>query len=650
MGSLIRWLFFILTLSTAVPSMAQFKLPSLFSDHMVLQKSQAAPVWGKDQPGQGITVSIAGQSVTAQTGPDGKWKVLLPSLEAGGPYSLLVSGSQSVTIQDVLVGEVWVASGQSNMELPLNNTNGGEQEALRADQPQIRWFVQERRLSDKPLDEPKGSWQICSPDTAKGFSAAAYYFGKKLHRSLGVPVGIIGTYWGGTWIESWIPQETFQTHPSIKPILNRWESFSPAEKEKHGGLQDSEMDLWGLRLMPKDHSQAPVTISLKADDNTPASLGGNWTDNAQPGSVITLTAGDGGGPKPGPVASLKASIQVGGWGNWNTSFAPDGKPVDLRAFEAVEFYAKGRGKFSVLLSQPIIADWDNYGSQPFELTDQWKPYRVSFDELKQSGWGLPKPFVPSALQGIFINANVDSFTSPIPTALFNGMVHPLIPFGIKGVLWYQGETNVGHAGEYGNLLPALIEGWRNAWGQGDFPFIYAQLPNYLPVKPDPSESDWAELRESQLRALEEPQTGMAVLIDLGEADDIHPKDKADVGDRLALAALHVAYDNPGPFSGPIYDSMTVEDNRVRLKFKEAEEGLMIKGGGDLKGFAIAGADGKFQWANAKIDGLDVVVWNDQIQNPQAVRYAWADNPVCNLWGKNGLPASPFRTDDLAPGK
>ena len=634
------WIF-ILTASTSF-AQAQLELPALFSDHMVLQRGIEAPVWGKDKPGQEIALSLNGQSAKATADKNGNWKANLPKLEAGGPYELVVSGSEAVTVKDVLVGEVWVASGQSNMELPLNNTTGGSAEAAKANDGQLRWFVENRALTAKPLEKSSGAWKICAPDTAKDFSGSAYYFSKHLRQSLKTPVGVVGTYWGGTWIESWIPQDSYKTDPSLKASWGKWNTLSPAEQNKRLGKDKSELFLSTIRLLPKDVSKNPVTVLVGPDSKAPAGvLGGAWSSNAQAGSSITFTSHDGGGPKPGPIGDLTASIQAGGWGNSNTSFSTDGKPTDLSAYEAVEFYAKGTGKFNMIISQPIVTDWDNYGSEPFELTQDWKLHKIYLSSLKQSGWGQKKPWDPTALIGIYFNVIAPPM-SAVPSGLYNGQVNPLVPYGMKGVIWYQGETNEGNAPEYRNLLPAMIRGWRAAWGQGDFPFIYTQLPNFKEVKLDPSESAWAEIREGQRLALAEPNTGMATLIDVGEANDIHPKDKKDVGDRLALAALHLAYNNPGPFSGPLYDSMSIEGNKVTLKFKYAEKGLVSKGGKKLRGFAVAGEDGKYQWAKARIKGSMVEVWSDAVASPKSVRYAWADNPVCNLYGKNGLPASPFQ--------
>lgn len=607
-------------------AMAQIKLPSLFGDHMVLQRGMPLPVWGQDNPNQTVTVTIAGKTATAQAGSDGKWKAILPSLKAGGPFELVVSGSGSVTIRDVLVGEVWVAAGQSNMELPLNNTSDSANEVPKANNPQIRWFVQGRRLSNQPEEEPIGDWKVCDPGTAKNFSATAYYFAKKIHKDLKVPVGMIGTYWGGTWIESWMPEEAFETNPSIKPLLVGWNSLSLSEQKARSGLQRMELEIKGLRLTSNNPAHQPITLL--------PSPSGSWSSNAQPGSAFSFQVDSG-------VGHVKADVQTGGWGNCTTSLAPDDASVDLSAYDFIEFEAKGSGKFNVLLEQPIITDWDNYGSEPFEAAADWKSYQIPFYSLQQSGWGKPMPLQLSAVNGFCLNACVKPMGMR-PVGLFNGMVAPLIPYGMRGAIWYQGETNVGQAENYRKLLPAMIQGWRKSWGEGNFPFIIAQLPNWHDPNATPG-NGWPELREAQAAALDVPHTGLAVLIDVGESKAIHPKDKIDVGYRLGLAALHEAYGKKGPYSGPLFDSLKISGKKLIVTFKHADKGLKVKGD-RLVGFEIVGEDNLYVTAQAKISGKEVVVWSDRVSHPKGTRYAWADDPGCNLYNGAGLPAAPFRAE------
>lgn len=492
---------------------ADIKLPSLFSDHMVLQRGTNVAVWGTASPNEhlNIRLSLQGSStgqrqveVKCTASGDGKWKVYLPPLQAGGPYELVVSGENSgpVTIHDVMVGDVWVCSGQSNMEWSVANSANAEQEIASANYPNIRLFMVSKKVSDVPVDDPQGEWRVCSPETVRNFSAVGYFFARELHQHIKVPIGMIQAAWGGTPAESWTSKPTLESDAELRVILDNWKKVIEAYPE-------------ALKRYEEKLKQ--------------------WEEEAR-----------------------KAK--------------EEGKPVPRK---------------------------------PSPPTGPGHPWQ--------------------------------------PSGLFNGMIAPLTQFAIRGVIWYQGESNVGRAAQYRKLFPALISDWRKAWGI-DFPFLFVQLANFMQRKPEPSESAWAELREAQLLTfLRVPKTGMAVAIDIGEANDIHPKNKQDVGRRLALAARAIAYGESIVYSGPIYDRMEVEGNKVRIYFKHVGSGLVAKGE-KLTGFAIAGEDGKFVWAEAQIDGNTVVVYSPNVERPVAVRYAWADNPDCNLYNKEGLPASPFRTD------
>jgi sialate O-acetylesterase len=475
-----------------LPAAAAVKLPAVIGDGMVLQRDIKVPIWGTAKPGEKVTVTFGDQKATATTGADGRWMVTLDALKAGGPFEMTVAGSDTITLKDILVGEVWICSGQSNMAWPTGRTANAEQEIREANYPKIRLFTVANKVAGTPQSDTKGSWVRCSPETVGRFSAVAYYFGRYLYKDLNVPIGLIHTSWGGTPAEAWTSRATLEADPDLKVIVDQW---------------DRQI---------ADHRKAPP-----APQRPPA--------------------------RTRPAAAARA-------------------PVDPEA----------------------------------------SPHRAS--------------------------------------GLYNGMIQPLIPYAIRGAIWYQGESNAPRAYQYRKLFPAMIGNWRKAWGEGDFPFLFVQLANFRPTKPEPADSDWAELREAQTMTLSLPRTGMAVIIDIGEAADIHPKNKQEVGKRLGLAALAIAYGKDIPYSGPMYDSMKVEGDKVRLTFKHVDGGLIAKDG-ELKGFAIAGADRKFVWADAKIDGDTIVVHSDQVSEPKAVRYAWADNPECNLYNKAGLPASPFRTDD-----
>ena len=497
-----------LAIGLAHPSFADVKPAALFVDNMVLQQGIKDPVWGTADAGEKVTVSIGDQKQTVDTAADGKWKVVLEPLKAGGPLEMTIAGNNTITVKNVAVGEVWVCSGQSNMEFRVNGTMNAKDEIAAADYPMIRSFTVRNRVAADPQADTTGKWDVCTPQTVGGFTAVGYFFARELNKKLGIPVGLIHSSWGGTPAESWTSRPAFEGDKVLAPIL---------------------------------------AAAQKRADDYPAAL--------QRYKDVTLV-------------------------NW----------------------------------------------------------QAAVDKAKADGTALPrKPREPAG------GPNDPN----IPAVLFNGMINPIIPFGIKGALWYQGESNAGQAILYRRLFATMIKDWRARWGEGDFPFFFVQLANFMKVQERPSEGGWAEIRESQMLTLALPHTGMAVINDIGDADNIHPKNKQEVGRRLALIALATEYGQPGEYSGPLYDSMTVDGNKIRLKFTHVGGGLVVKGD-KLGGFAIAGADKKFVWADAQIDGDTVVVSSDQVPAPVAVHYAWANNPVVSLYNKEGLPASSFRSD-VPPG-
>ena len=490
----------------AANAVADVRLARIFSDHAVLQQRKPVPVWGTAEPGEKVTVEFRGQKVSTVTGDDGEWRVTLKPMPAGGSFQMTVRGNNTIVLDDVLVGEVWTCSGQSNMEWPVAVSNNAEQEIAQANYPQIRLFMVPKAVSDRPLkDLNGGAWQPCTPETVRNFSAVGYFFARELHRTLRVPVGMIQSAWGGTPAESWTSKPTLMANPSLRYLLENWR---------------------------------------RAEANYPLAL---------------------------------------------------------------ENYQKQ------------LAEWEKAAAQA-------------------RAEGKPEPKKPDPPQ----NPRTNPWK---PSGLFNAMIAPIVPYALQGAIWYQGESNAGRAYEYRTLFPAMIQDWREAWAQGDFPFLFVQLANFMAVKPEPGESTWAELREAQTMTLALPKTGMAVAIDIGDADDIHPRNKQDVGKRLALNALAIAYGKKVVYSGPLYERMKREGNAIRLHFKHVNGGLTTPNGEPLRGFAIAGADRKFVWADARIEGNTVVASSPQVPEPVAVRYAWADNPKCNLYNRAGLPASPFRTDD-----
>ena len=533
---------------------AQLRLPAIISNNMVLQRNIKIPVWGWASPKEKVTVSFKKKNYNTIADDNGKWSLQLDACSAGGPYQMTVkSPSQSIDISNILVGDVWLASGQSNMEFGIQQERSGAEAIAAATDTSIRFFYVPMASSLQVMDEigavPAGSlngkWVVCSPEIMAnknwawhGFSAAGYYFARNIRKAAKVPVGMIGSYKGGTPAQAWTSIEALKEDTTFSRYIIT-----------HQRLVDN-------------YEQAKIDYPQKQ------------------------------------TAFQAATKQ------WTTEI---GKPYDslLLVWEKATAEAKAAG--TALPARPQLAK--------------------------------PKPAAPPAPDGGFgATGN-----------LYNAMIAPLIPFALKGVIWYQGESNadkISDAREYAILFPTMITDWRHRWKQGDFTFLFVQLTNFKPAAKTPSEGTWPWLRESQLRTLSLPNTGMAVTTDIGEANDIHPKNKLDVGIRLALAARHVAYKEKIVYSGPVYKSMSVVGNKIRITFTHADKGLTSKlNETNLSGFGIAGADQKFVWAKATIEGNTIIVYSDEVPNPVAVRYNWADNPPGNLFNKEGLPASPFRTDN-----
>lgn len=499
----------------ASPALAEVKLNTVFADHMVLQQGKDIAVYGTAAADEKVEVTFQEKKATATADKKGNWKATLGQFKAGGPFELTVKGTNTITLKDVLVGEVWVCSGQSNMEWPTISSVNGQQEVAAADYPQVRLLFVNRAASVTPQKEFAGRWEVCGPKTAGGFSAVGYFFGRDLHKALKVPVGLIHTNWGGTAAQVWTSAEGFKDRPELAHYLQRCQS---------------------------NVKNAPV-----------------WMENY---------------------------------------------------FKAID------------------------------------DYKVKFRKSVEAGEGIPTglPGLPAELH------------SPgEPCNLYNAMIHPLIAFPVRGAIWYQGESNAGAWMEYRTLLPAMIQDWRAKWQDPKMPFLIVSLANFMGPNAQPEDSHWARLREAQaMTATKLEKTGLAIAIDIGEAGDIHPRNKQDVGKRLALNALALEYGKEIEYSGPVYKSMKVDGDKIVLEFTHVGGGLVAKAidaaaplaGSELKRFEIAGEDKKFHWATAKIDGDKVVVSSPAVPKPLAVRYAWANNPTgCNLYNKANLPAVPFRTDN-----
>jgi len=634
-------------LVTCIPSLqAEPSLPHLFSDHMVLQRGMPISVWGWGDPGERITVSLGANTVETVASGAGQWKTALPAMSEGGPFTVLVRGKKNITFKDVLIGEVWLASGQSNMTYSLSGATGAAEEIPKANYDEIRFFTVPKKIALKSQDDTlPATWQICTPDSAKTFSAVSYFFARDLHKALNIPIGIILSAWPGTAAEEWTDQDSLAREPILQPILQRWESASPEAKTFAAQPAAISLRFDDFELLPAAAASRASSFSNFDDGTARTATGGIWEYDwyETPGTVFELVA-PGRGDR-GYAAQISGTIDAAGSSRWQATFKSDQSPADLREYAGVRFWVRGSGLFQLQTLQPTITDWDNYAGATFRATPEWKQSTVWFKDLKQAGWGVVQPFTPGSLTGLRINCmpGLEDPERP-PSGLYNAMIAPLQSYLIRGAIWYQGESNTWRAYQYRTLLPVLIEGWRRAWTEPEFPFLIVQLPNQG-SSPDLGESIWAELREAQLLTAKTiAHTGLAVTIDVGEEKNLHPPRKAEIGQRLAQWALGTTYGEKIVYSGPLYDSFTIAGDTMRVRFQHTGGGLQARGD-TLKGFAIAGADRKFHHANARIEGNEVVVSSPEVAAPAAVRYAWANSPDCNLHNKEGFPASPFRTDD-----
>ncbi|HEY3429928.1 MAG TPA: sialate O-acetylesterase [Cyclobacteriaceae bacterium] len=630
---------FSILLLISLSSFAQVSLPRLISDGMVLQRDKKIKIWGWASPGEKIAVSFNKKTYQAVTNSERKWEVVLPAMKASGPFTMEIKGSNQITIKDILIGDVWVCSGQSNMELTMERVKDKYPDVIKnSANTNIRQFlVPDQYDFKKPNhDVSSGSWVSASPATLLSFSAVAYFFAKDIHTKYNVPIGLINSALGGSLAESWMSEDALKEFPELHQELQQ---FKDDNYIKEIEASDRNRNIaWHKDLNAKDEGLSKWT-KIDVEDQSWAEIHvpGYWADGALGNvngvvwfrkkiNVPPSMTGKAGRIWLGRIVDAD-SVFVNGKFVGTTSYQYPPRKYDfnsdlLREGEntiAVRVInSEGRGGF--VLDKPYFI---TIGTDTIPLRGKWK-YKL--------GTSMPKLEGPTAIRWK-------------PAGLYNKMIAPLISFPIKGVIWYQGEANTWRKVDYAKLFPALIKNWRDKWKQGDFPFLYVQLANFMEVKSEPSESQWAALRYAQFKTLALPNTGMAVAIDVGEWNDIHPLNKEVVGNRLALAAQGIAYqDKKVVYSGPLYQSMKVNGNKIEITFSHVGGGLIAKGS-QLKYFAIAGADQKFVWAKAVIQNNKVIVWNDEIKNPVAVRYAWADNPEgANLYNTEGLPASPFTTE------
>ncbi len=642
-----KWLFIAVFACCFENLFANPTLAPIFSDHMVLQRGKPIVLMGKADAGENITISFINQTFKAVADAEGNWQATIPAQKEGGPYQLTVKGKTEIKLNDILYGDVFICSGQSNMEWPLMSAADGKKEVAEADHPQIRLYKVNRRLSLTPVNTLKSEWEVCNPQTAKDFSAVAYFFARDLQKTFNVPIGLVESAWGGTVVETWISSAGLDGEESFgalskslasnadaimaekKEAFDKWyASFSTLDKGSRNNSyiwQSGTEGEWKNITLPRFWDDGDISELQDKD-------GVVWFKK-----VITLAAAD---------VNTNATLNLGSIDDSDVTFVNGvevGKTYDkyseLRSYEVkpgilkagentivvrVEDYGGGGGLFG----EPTDINLKT-ASKSYDLAGEWQ-YQVGFSTVFTS---RPNP-------GIGPNS--------LPSLLYNGMINPIKDIVPAGVIWYQGESNDTRAFQYRDLFKRLINDWRTQFKQPDLPFMFVQLANFKQKQKEPADATWAELREAQSMALALKNTGMATAIDIGNPKDIHPTNKQEVGRRLALTAKKIIYKQSLIDGGPVFESVKFKNGQAIITFKNVGEGLKLKSNnGKIGNISIAGDDHKFYWANGEVVGKNKIkVSAAAVKNPVAVRYAWEDNPEdANIINSENLPAFPFRTDD-----
>ncbi len=618
---------------------------TIFTDHMVLQRQKPIPVFGLGAPGSSVSVELNGKKANTKVDDKGRWLVKLPAMNAGGPYELTINGN--VAARDVLIGEVWIASGQSNMEWSVAGSPNDYPAAQAASKPPIRMFTVAKASVPDPAADVIGSWQPASATTVAGFSGVGFWFAESLYRTLGIPIGIIHTSWGGTPAESWTSIEKLSQTPSMKRRVAEHMKMQGADKTEALAKYNKELEAYNAAI-------ADTGISREASEyNQPSFVDSGWKSVTMPDTIEVIE----GRPIDGAFWLRKEfTLSQGGAGIVTLGAIDDfdqtwinGQFVGKTGAETANHWSHPRryeipaGILKAGRNVIAVRGYDSGGAGGFtgpaselkltlangestSLVGAWK-YKLE-REIKP----LPQPTAPLGI------GNPWSIAS-----LYNGMIAPLVPYGLRGAIWYQGESNADRSEQYATLFPAMITDWRERFKQGDFPFYYVQLANYMQDGDQPSDGGWAELRDAQDRTRALKNAELACILDIGESGDIHPKNKRDVGYRLARIALARDYGQKVIYSGPRPAKVTAQQNQIVVTYTNAS-GLRTNDGKTPRAFAIAGDEGKFYWAEAKIQGNSVALTSANVASPKYVRYAWANNPPVNLINGENLPAVPFRTD------
>lgn len=620
---------------------AIIKLPHFFSDHMVLQRDKSIKIWGWADKNEWIKVCFNNQIKKVRADKQGHWTVYLDSLSFGGPYTMEINGQKNkISLKDIYIGDVWLCSGQSNMEMPVHGWSSVynyQEEVSNAKYPLIRAFNVSKEIGEKAKRDLEGTWTVCSPQNVSNYSAVAYFFARKLNQDLKIPIGIINSSWGGTEIESWIPSDTFQNLPI---------SF----KEKYKEIGKSDFTLF---LKENGVKKQEYELALKNDPG----IRERWYQSSH--NILSwqkmqipqiwereLEGVDGIVWFRTTVRLLEedltahAFLQLGPIDDADEVWINGVKIGETQGYATNRLYKIPSEVLKIGENSLVVKVTDYSGGGGIYGNSDSLYLKTSLNKYLLAGEWLYKASVTNKAFG-YVTVSPNMYYG----LLYNSMINPLTQLPIKGVIWYQGESNVRWANHYRTLFPTLINAWREKWGY-EFPFYWVQLANYMAKKEEPQNSEWAKLREAQSMTLSLPETGQAVITDIGDGDDIHPRNKQDVGMRLALIALHKTYGVKNLVcSGPEFKSMKILGNKVYIEYEHIGNGLLVKNKyGYIEGFSIAGSDQKFEWAQAYLEGDRVIVTSGRVAHPIAVRYCWADNPDVNLFNKEGLPAVPFRTD------
>lgn len=619
---------------------AEVKLPRIFSDNMVLQRDKPIKIWGWADKNETVEVSFLDQQKKVKADKNGNWTILLTPVSHGGPYTMQVKGkNNSITFQNILIGEVWLCSGQSNMEWQVKSSMNAKSEISNADFPQIRSFNVVKDLDMKPKSDLKGSWEVCSPATVGDFSAVAYFFARKLYQELNVPIGIINSSWGGTDIETWTSPESFSKLGDI--FKERYKALNITDFDKFAKESEEGKKAF-TQAMLNDPGVAESWFNPTLNTSTWKKMQVPKLWDGELGSVDGILWFRYALTLPESVEGKSGTIRLGPIDDNDVTWINGIKVGETNGYNINRSYAVPANVLKAGQNIITVKIVDNAGGGGL----YGKP-----EDLTLDAGGKSYPLTGEWLYKVAVSNKAFNYVEFSPnmysSLLYNAMINPIIQYPIKGAIWYQGENNAGQAYNYRTLFPNMITDWRTKWGY-EFPFYWVQLANFMAKDDVPQDSDWAELREAQSMTLSLPKTGEAVITDIGEANDIHPRNKQDVGLRLALNALNKDYGKTDIiYSGPTFKSMEVDGDKAIISFNNIGKRLKSTSKyGYIEGFAIAGADNKFVWAKAYIEGDKVIVYSDNISKPVSVRYSWSNNPDVNLFNSEGLPAAPFRTDCL----